>query len=84
MNNDTDKLFLKEVEKIAKRHNGTMTYSNILTRQFWIDCPEEFEEIISLKIRALIVEFRNNYIDFEEERETIIDGRPKNIGDTIR
>jgi len=84
MNNYTDELFLKEVEKIARKYNGEVMYGNILTRQFWIDCPEEFEEIISLKIRALIIEFRNNYIDFEEERETIIDGWPKNIGDTIR
>jgi len=84
MNNYTDELFIKEIKKIAKKYNGTMTYSNILTRQFWVDCPNGFEEIISLEIENLLAEFRNNYCNFEEEKETTIDGWPKNIGDTIR
>jgi len=84
MNSYTDELFLKEVEKIAKKYDGIMTYSNTATRQFWIDCPEEVEEIISFEIERLIAEFVNNYIDFEEDRETTIDGWPVNIGDSIR
>ena len=84
MNNDTDKLFLKEVEKIAKRHNGTITYSNILTRQFWVDCPKGLEEIISLEIESLLAEFRINHCNFEEEKETTIDGWPINIGSIVK
>jgi len=82
--NYTDELFLIETEKIANKYNGEIIYCNILTRQFWIDCPKGVEEIISFEIERLIAEFVNNYIDFEEDRETTIDGWPVNIGEAIR
>jgi len=84
MNNYTDELFLKEAKKIAEKYDGEIVYYNILTRQFWVDCPNGFEEIISLEIENLLAEFRNNYCNFEEERETIIDGWPINIGSIVK
>ena len=81
MNNYTDELFLKEVGKIARKYNGEVMYGNILTRQFWVDCPEEFEEIISFEIKALIAEFRTCYYNFENEKVVTVEGWPINIGE---
>ena len=77
----TDKFFVEELKKIVDKYDAKITYLDINTRQFWLDCSEELEGKITFEIEKLIRKFISIYPDFEKPRENkYIHGWSTDIG----